>query len=83
MNYLHRNGETAPPTEPGWYWFSGYFGGYLDDNHHRGLVSVTRSSATDDLVVWPTWGDGWEEMGTLQGCWWGPLTPPWEQEPPA
>ncbi len=76
--YDHRNGETEPPTEPGWYWFDGT----LDDRLQAGLVKVNApDSAFPTLSVSPQWTEGWMEMNLLSGQWWGPLLPPWEKRP--
>lgn len=85
MTYSHRNGEMEPPTEAGWYWFSGYIHGYQAGNNRRGLVRVTRGKMMGDgfdiLMVWPTWDEGGDAISECLARWWGPLTPPWEETP--
>lgn len=74
--YTHRNGETEPPTIKGvWFWF-------MSD----GDADI---SAMGMLFIYP---QGDDVAGTfddvdgdttciseLEGRWWGPVTPPWEQ----
>lgn len=72
--YLHRNGETATPTEPGLYWFRGR------DNQSSALACImnVRIIGTE----WQAWEDYDlpHSAGDLHGAWWGPVTPPWGEE---
>ncbi len=75
--YIHRNGETEPPTESGWYWFIG--------RKHKHSKRVSKAGA---YRVWgdagelriniPPWSACW--VDELEGRWWGPVSPPWEGE---
>lgn len=71
--YNHRNGETEPPTESGWYWFSGE----SHDVTHAGLIHVVHGIKHPE--AWPAWSDGWDYLSEYHGQWWGPITPPWRE----
>lgn len=68
--YSHRNGETEPPAEPGWYLFTGKIPGtavrvyLIADIHHGGFF----------------FGANLIDSTACQGRWWGPVTLPWEDE---
>ena len=82
MTYSHRNGETEPPTEEGWYWFDG-------DKCWRGEsqrslkrpVFVEREEEGGSIYWFGADGDADDACadGWLEGQWWGPIVPPWEQ----
>ena len=73
--YSHRNGETEPPTVDGWYWWSGtVIGAYAE----KGLVNITVPRNDANIQIWPSWCDGWLGAKDMQGQWYGPIVPPWE-----
>jgi len=73
--YLHRNGETEPPTVDGWYWWSGtVIGAYAE----KGLVNITVPRNDANIQIWPSWCDGWLGAKDMQGQWYGPIVAPWE-----
>jgi hypothetical protein len=67
--YSHRNGETEPPTEDGWYWVSS-----PPPVFREGTVLVV------DGCVYDFQEDQFtlDELAGVQ--WWGPVTPPWEAD---
>lgn len=73
MNFQHRNGETEPPTEEyAFYWYCN-----IDWINHTkgpgGIFLVCEGVALD--------ANGNDTaLENLPGQWWGPVTPPWEQE---
>lgn len=80
--YSHRNGETEPPTRPGWYWVKdvqpkgwdwiGLHMRYVDriSKNHPKRTAYRIDSVGNEYL---------EDIGeTLQ--WWGPIVPPWEQD---
>jgi hypothetical protein len=78
MSYSHRNGETEPPTERGWYWFYG--------KH----VNEKRKPVKQKCNLYVFGGcteyrdpDGkykiMTNLSSLRGKWWGPLVPPWQE----
>jgi hypothetical protein len=79
MTYLHRNGETDPPTEPGYYWFSFGWRNKTSDTVKGGLVASVYISAANALAVALMYSDVRYSQDQLDGRWWGPVTPPWEQ----
>lgn len=72
--YLHRNGETEPPTVAGRYWFDGY---RTKSNGNRAHVmdmveTNERGSVYNDV-------DGLtDEPHAYKGKWYGPIVAPWE-----
>jgi hypothetical protein len=78
--YTHRNGETEPPTERGWFWYAGAINfPEMQALTWRGLVyfvysegsSVLRPHVSHSALAIV------REVET-GGRWWGPLTLPWE-----
>lgn len=76
MQYTHRNGETEPPAERGYFWFRGQIirPGQVRGTRHLlcGLVF-----GSGELVIRPS-----SKVVSVQDChgqWWGPVTPPWEE----
>ena len=69
--YTHRNGETEPPTESGWYW---YTAGENPKHGNTGVVYVANVNGSP--VIWRE--DFWLSD---EGQWWGPITPPWATQP--
>lgn len=73
--YSHRNGETEPPTEAGYYFFRG-----------RKMRHPRRTSVGAMVRVWQGDGEMRTQLRTCSPCsvdemvgrWWGPVTPPWE-----
>jgi hypothetical protein len=77
MTYTHRNGESAPPTQTGRYWFNGVI------TSERGVYHIANISyfATTNMAYGMTYNDVTGEMlenKNYVGRWWGPVTPPWE-----
>ena len=66
--YSHRNGETEPPTEEGYYWSSDN-----DTDYMSGVVQVSESYVFGSLSEFDK---GYLEL--FKGQWWGPVTPPWD-----
>lgn len=80
--YNHRNGETEPPTENGWYGFDGehrnaIFAGKPVESgvHERALVLVDGDQYY--RYVWN--GDDDQTIADYIGRWWGPIVPPWRE----
>jgi hypothetical protein len=79
MTYSHRNGETEPPTKPGWYWVKGTESysvwdalqmRYVDRKYQGARMAYRMDSIGQESI---------EDIGgKLQ--WWGPVVPPWELE---
>lgn len=73
--YSHRNGETEPPIDIGWYWFCGVVAG---QGRYEGSATVMRTIAGNLYCI------GSEEtyshdLADWVGQWYGPVVPPWEQ----
>lgn len=75
--YLHRNGETVTPTEPGLYWFQGQ----VFSRQCVGLFCLEYYNGDAIAMGWRPFGDSSEilygDLGDFNGRWWGPVTPPW------
>lgn len=73
--YVHRNGETEPPTVAGRYWFNG----------HRTKQNGNRVRVMDLVEVNVYCGvyndtDGeTDAFASYVGQWWGPVIPPWDR----
>lgn len=76
MTYLHRNGETEPPTEAGWYWFVGRKRHHPRRVRWAGTIRLWWNAGELRTKV-PVWSPCL--VDDLVGQWWGPITPPWEQ----
>ena len=87
MIFSHRNGETEPPTEIGWYWCGGALTVdgtrrkiwnmlYLADWHNESFVVGLPDG---QMAVLGKDATGFREV-TFSCQWWGPVTPPWEQD---
>lgn len=63
--YSHRNGETEPPSESGYYWFDGFV-----------IMSSGNRLRVRDMLE----PEQEPRDRTYEGQWWGPVTSPWEQE---
>ncbi len=76
MKFLHRNGETEPPTRVGHYWFKGS----VDGEPLAEKVTVMRWAKSGNLAVIGV--DATSDLRDFDGQWWGPEseTPPWEEE---
>lgn len=84
MTYLHRNGETEPPTVEGWYW--------VQTNAPYSVwqgVLMRYVSLYDDILDKPVTHIAYriDSIGaeTLEAIghslrWWGPVIPPWDDE---
>lgn len=71
QQYAHRNGETAPPTEPGKYWFV--------CDKWRDTVDVIPSASM--LMAFDPHTNRYYDVrdSRMSGQWWGPVVAPWEQ----
>lgn len=85
VRYSHRNGETEPPTEVGYYWVRGS----MSPNDNVGLIAVEGVAhivpPSDDLGM-EDYFFQLADMGLYHRIapseilcrWWGPVLPPWE-----
>jgi hypothetical protein len=74
--FSHRNGETAPPTRPGWYWFDG-------KTPERMCILRVWVEDGEPMVNVTFLKEGYSRHVPAvlhEGQWWGPVTPPWEAE---
>jgi hypothetical protein len=77
MNYSHRNGETEPPTVPGWYWVQRVkpfiWGRVLK-------MDLYHDEDTEYLYVEDDEGREFRLPDAFgnDSRWWGPLMPPWD-----
>lgn len=71
--YSHRNGETDPPTDAGYYFFKG-----------RRIKQRKGYNRAVFMRIWEHEGTLRHYFGSpgtvdeLTGQWWGPVSPPWE-----
>jgi hypothetical protein len=77
MTYSHRNGETKPPTiHEEYYWFE------ADENSRvlarTGCYYIYSFYSVDDPARLA--GDDGAHIDKLKGRWWGPVTPPWDND---
>lgn len=73
--YTHRNGETEPPTIlEKFYWFRASMGSYYEATF--GCYYIMPADGNKG----PYLHDDDTEISKLEGQWWGPVTPPWEQD---
>jgi hypothetical protein len=87
VTYTHRNGETEPPTIEGMYWFRGKgrseFGYGPTTIECEGRTWV-RFSELDGAIYGPfvsIEGNELLQIGLeVEGQWYGPIVPPWEDE---
>ena len=79
QQYSHRNGETEPPTTAGEFWFDG--AGIASSHVYkwRDRFSVERHNGV--LCVFDDDGYPLLPVTSMAGRWWGPIMPPWEQQP--
>ena len=70
--YTHRNGETEPPTE------AGYYGFIRKGLRHGWIVTVVKYDEQGEMRAY--YGTRYEEeyRELEPGKWWGPITGPWE-----
>jgi hypothetical protein len=68
MTYSHRNGETEPPTEDGYYWLRSVPG---DLRRAIGITEILEGEPPEGLLTF-------EELAGVR--WWGPVTPPWDED---
>lgn len=78
--YSHRNGESEPPTiTDEYFWLDR---DEEDDVFWREIVYIM--PGFDDVMPYIQDFDGFDlrtwAVTDLQGRWWGPVTPPWEEE---
>lgn len=85
--YIHRNGETEPPTEEGHYWLEGK----MEKGRSGGVpwfYEFGKGHDTLPFYVWPHMDriyldDSYTEpLSKFVGRFWGPVSmpvPPWEQ----
>lgn len=71
MRYSHRNGETEPPTETGYYWFR--YNVKTEQLCH--ICQVRRRVHSGLYAVWPG-VDFQEDVDELAGRWYGPILEP-------
>jgi hypothetical protein len=82
--YGHRNGETEPPTEPGFFWSIGDVTVEEDRVSVAGTIFFAEWHEGAKIAKLPDGRfvtNGTEAVGVVEGkwdCrWWGPVTPPW------
>ena len=78
--YAHRNGETTPPTELGYYFFCGdhVYGKASKDNIKDNIKEIVRVTEWGvDIFL----SENLLKLDRCLGQWWGPIAPPWETEP--
>lgn len=80
MTYTHRNGESEPPTEEGFYWTAWV----PNPARKAAVVEVVRDG--DEWQVWHIGNEVetyWTEpaQAPTDFRWWGPILPPWEVQP--
>ena len=75
MTYPHRNGETEPPTETGYYWFR--YNVKTEQLCH--ICQVRRRVLGGLYAVWPG-VEFQEDADELSGRWYGPILEPEQVE---
>jgi hypothetical protein len=79
-HYSHRNGETEPPREMGWYWLSDITPAYNDVRmiSPPGIVEIKGDQM---YFIHHSGTAGTAQVNEVFGKWWGPIAPPpWEQD---
>lgn len=80
--YSHRQGETEPPTRPGWYWVKKIrpYRGEWQGTQMRYVTSLSKNYQRRQAYRMDSIGQEYlDDIGkTLQ--WWGPVVPPWEED---
>lgn len=76
--YSHRNGETEPPTEAGFYWFIGRKRKHAQTTSKGGVYRVWWNSGELYTRIEP-WSSC--RVDELTGRWYGPVEPPWIARP--
>lgn len=75
--YSHRNGETEPPIEWGYFFYEGQI---VKPGQVRGrrrhLFVLVFGPSNDNLRI--RVDNKIIPVGNCTGRWWGPVTPPWE-----
>jgi hypothetical protein len=84
QRYSHRNGETEPPTEVGYFWFEGKF---LASPHRvswlpANMRVLVLERNNDTICVFEAYDGFTGVVDNFHGRWWGPLVPPREQQSP-
>jgi hypothetical protein len=83
QRYSHRNGETEPPTEEGFYWIC------FDDSRYPSAWEIVRvfldGDAPKDVTRFIVFLMGNEDYASTVEYdnayrWWGPVSPPWGDE---
>lgn len=64
------------PEQDGYYWFKGKVRGF----DYAGIVEYRFAQHRNKHYVNATGRGGTYHPDDLEGEWWGPLTPPWEDE---
>lgn len=81
MEFLHRNGETEPPTEAGLYWFKGKI---RHPAYAHDVAALEQVEPHWSLEGYENWIIPDEEcihfLTDATGQWWGPVLPPWNEE---
>jgi hypothetical protein len=72
VTYTHRNGETEPPTEEGWYFLTGARGVGFPAGTPLVHVAKKRYGKVCFVV------DLNVPAADIAGQWWGPVTLPWK-----
>jgi hypothetical protein len=71
--YIHRNGEMEPPTVAGWYWW--------EDTREPGRGEIQLVRLYHGELCEMRWSPPVTVWGNTWTRWWGPVIPPWEQQP--
>jgi hypothetical protein len=73
--FSHRNGETEPPTEAGFFWFIGRKRKHPQRVRRGGVYRVWWNSGELYTRI-----NSWSscQVDELAGQWWGPVIPPWQ-----
>lgn len=84
MTYSHRNGETEPPTDEGWFWCYGSVRIPNEPINVTGMLYVGTwhdgswlANVGNKQLVAIGVSAGVHPQGEWYCRWWGPVTPPW------
>lgn len=83
--YSHRNGETEPPQNEGWYWFDGRVAGTFESvTTHTGVIRIyiEHGEPTVNITFIKHGYSRHMPAALSNGLWWGPITAPWNDVSP-